>query len=133
MADTFSIARLAGLWRASMVIAALIGAAAFAWGYGEFDETWIVALAAFGLAAIVQRVAFYLLCLWRAPGLGAFIVKDETLIEGDSVINETTVSETGRAELDSYIKAFADARGATMVALGGVLLAAGALAIDAFL
>lgn len=123
------ITRLKRLWLVSMLIGVGAFAAALGWVYANTDFDWIWSVAALGVGAIAQSAAFYLLCLWRAPALGGFITGEETKVEGDNVVTETAHAETGDPALDRYIRAYVNARGATMVAASTAVMIVIALAI----
>ncbi|MBU1210071.1 MAG: hypothetical protein KJ587_02220 [Alphaproteobacteria bacterium] len=124
--------RIAGslqrLWLAALACGAVTFLAGFAWvsssGGPGFD--WIWAVAAFGLAAVVYNIAFFVLCSVFVPGLST-LVEDATQVHGDDVTHVVKHAETGNKTIDFYIRAYATARGTTAVAIVSGVMAAIAL------
>ncbi len=116
--------KLAKLWWGSIAIAAAGFALALYWistpaGPGL---DWVWGVAAFGAAAILYNIAFFFLCSFFVPGLAKF-VKDDTEVEGDTVIHVVTHGQIGDDKVDEYIRAYAAARAATATTIGaGVLI-----------
>ena len=77
---------------------------------------WIWGIAAFGAAAIVFNLAFFLLCSVFAPSLSS-LVEDDTEVHGDDVVHVVRHAEIGDQALDSYIRAYATARATSAVAI----------------
>ncbi len=121
--------KLARLWWSSILIAAAGFGLALYWistpaGPGL---DWIWGVAAFGAAAILYNIAFFILCSIFVPGLSKF-VKDDTEVEGDTVTHVVTHGQIGDKRIDDYIRAYASARAATATTIvAGVLIAAALL------
>ena len=129
---TIETPRLKALWRVSVGAGFLAFLLALAWAWTETGFDWIWWVAAFGLAAIVYNVVFFALCSWRAPGLAGFISSEDTKVEGDNVVIETTHTQSGDEALDFYVRAYMHARGASYTAISAVILIGVALAIYFF-
>jgi len=116
------------LWLAALACGAVTFLAGLAWvnssGGPGFD--WIWAVAAFGLAAVVYNIAYFLFCSVFVPGLAA-LVEDDTQVRGDDVTHVVKHAETGNETIDFYIRAYATARGTTAVAIVSGVIAAIAL------
>ncbi len=112
--------------------ALLLGAASFVAGLSWASTSqgpgldWIWGVAIFGAAAIVYNLAFFLLCSVFAPTLASF-VKDDTEVQGDDVTHVVHYAESGNDILDSYIRAYASARGVSAVAIVSGIMATIAL------
>ncbi len=112
-------------WVVAIGVGAIALVIALVWiqspGGPGLDFIWGVA--AFGLAAIVYNVAFFILCSIFAPWLSD-MVEDDTEVSGDDVVHVVKHTETGDEAIDSYVRTYAAARGATAVAIvSGVMVA----------
>lgn len=84
---------------------------------------WIWGIAAFGAAAILYNLVFFLLCSIFVPGLSNY-VEDDTEVQGDDVVHVVRYTKADDPGLDSYIKTYATARGVSAVAIiSGIMIA----------
>ena len=120
-----SIGRLRWIWWAAI----FTGAASFLIGLLWANSSqgpgldWIWGVAAFGLAAIIYNIAFFMLCSIFVPDLSA-LVKDDTEVHGDSVTHVVKYDELGDETIDFYIRAYANTRATSAVAIGmGIMIA----------
>jgi len=120
--------RLHRLW----LFAVLVGCAGFIIGLLWANSSqgpgldWIWAVAAFGAAAILYNITFFIGCSLFAPGLSEF-VRDDTEVRGDDVTHVVSHAETGDKTIDGYIRAYANARATSAVAIVSVIVVAIAL------
>lgn len=128
----FDLGLLRRLWIGSVAAGGVVCASALAWAYAETSFDWAWWLMAAALGVIGQSAAFYGLCSLKAPGLAAYLMGDETHVRGDDVVTTTHVAEAADPKLNAYVRAYANARGASMTAASVGLLIALALAVYAF-
>jgi len=116
------------LWIAALISGVVTFFAGLAWvnssGGPGFD--WIWTVAAFGLAAVVYNVAFFALCSMFVPELST-LVEDDTEVHGDDVTHVVKHMETGDEKVDFYIRAYANARAISAVAIVSGIIATIAL------
>lgn len=113
-----TIARLRWLWGLSLLAATVAFGLSLLWlaspqGPG-LDVIW--GIAAFGAAALVYNIVFFLLCSIFAAGLSN-LVEDDTEVHGDNVHHVVRHAETGDETSDFYIRAYATARAITATAI----------------
>jgi hypothetical protein len=110
-------------------IALGIGALSFvgtAWHWGQFTRPELVPLVIiFSIASILFSAIFFFSCRIIAPGLGSYIIEDETKIKGSTVEMVTHVKESGDAQLDGWVKRYVFARNMFGLAIIPLLLLAG--------
>ncbi len=109
-----TIARLRLLWIISLVSAVAAFGLSLLWLASPQGPglDWIWGIAAFGAAALVYNIVFFVLCSIFAAGLSK-LVEDDTEVHGDTVTHVVRHSETGDATSDFYIGAYATARAIT--------------------
>ena len=113
------------LWSLSLLAGALGFGGALYWiaSPGGPGLDWIWGIAAFGAAAILYNLVFFLLCSIFAPGLSNY-VEDDTEVQGDDVVHVVRYTTADDPGLDSYIKTYATARGVSAVAIiSGIMIA----------
>lgn len=93
---------------------------------GQFPPSdWVVCLIAFALASIAYGAAFYFGCLILVPQMKEYIIRDRTVIRGESVDMETDVLETSDARLNKWIEHYSFSRNLFGMGILPVLLLAG--------
>lgn len=112
------------LWLGALAIGAIGLLAGLAWLRSSDGPglDWIWAVAAFGAAALLYHAAFFALCSIFAPAL-AQLVRDDTEVQGDDVAHVVHYQETGNQALDSYVRAYATARGVSAAAIVSLIIA----------
>ena len=120
-----SIGRLRWIWLAALLTGAVSFLIGLLWAGSSqgpgLNLVWGVA--AFGLAAIIYNIAFFMLCSIFAADLSA-LVKDDTDVHGDTVTHVVQYTELGDEKFDFYIRAYASARATSAVAIGtGIMIA----------
>jgi len=121
--------RLRRLW----LVAILVGAVGFIIGLLWASSSqgpgldWIWGIAAFGAAVILYNITFFLACSIFAQGIADF-VHDDTEVHGDDVVHVVRHAETGDKAIDPYIRAYANARATSAVAIVSAIMIAIALA-----
>ena len=84
---------------------------------------WIWGIAAFGVAAVLYNLVFFLLCSIFAPGLSNY-VEDDTEVQGDDVVHVVHYSQAEDPDIDRFVKTYATARGTSAVAIiSGIMIA----------
>lgn len=114
-------------WRIATLAGAASAIGAVLWCYVNAHVDWAWAVVAFGIGVVVYSLVFYLLCSMRAPAMANFVAEDDVTIEAGDVVQTTSYDETGDNGLDFYIRAFAAARGVTMVTASSAILIGAAL------
>lgn len=112
------------LWAFALVI----GTAGFGAGLMWLNSAqgpgldWIWGIAAFGAAALIFNIAYFVLCSLFAPAL-ATLVTDDTEVHGDDVAHVVRYRETGTEAVDFYVRAYATARSVSAVAIvSGIMI-----------
>jgi len=115
--------RLRWLWWSALLISAVSFVAGLTWVNSAQGPglDWIWGIAAFGAAAAIYNLAFFLLRSIFAPALASF-VKDDTEVQGDDVTHVVHYGESGDDTLDPYIRAYASARGVSAAAIVSVIM-----------
>lgn len=110
--------RLQRLWIGALLAGAAGFGGALAWisSPGGPGLDWIWGIAAFGVAAILYNLSFFVLCSVFAPGLSNY-VEDDTEVQGDDVVHVVRYGKADDPNLDRYIKTYATARGVSAVAI----------------
>lgn len=123
-----STVRLRRLWLFAILIAIAGFAIILLWINSPKGPglDWIWGIAAFGAAVILYNIAFFLVCSLFAPGLAKF-VRDDTEVHGDDVVHVVRHAETGDEAMDGYIRAYANARATSAVAIVSAIMIAVAL------
>lgn len=117
--------RLQNLWAFALVAGLIAFALALMWVNSSQGPglDWIWTIAAFGAAALVYNIAFFILCSIFAPGLSA-LVSDDTEVQGDDVAHVVRYEATGTEAVDAYVRTYATARGVSAVAIvSGIMIA----------
>ena len=120
--------RLRRLWLGAVLVGAVCFIIGLLWASSSQGPglDWIWAVAAFGVAAILYNITFFLACSVFAPELSKF-VRDDTEVHGDDVTHVVSHAETGDKTIDGYIRAYANARATSAVAIVSVIIASIAL------
>ena len=120
--------RLRRLWLGAVLVGAVGFIIGLLWASSSQGPglDWIWAVAAFGAAAIFYNIAFFIGCSLFAPGVAEF-VRDDTEVHGDDVVHVVRHEGTGDKAIDGYIRAYANARATSAVAIVSVIIASIAL------
>ena len=115
---TINAKRLQSLWIFALIAGALGFGGALYWtaSPGGPGLDWIWGIAAFGAAAILYNLSFFVLCSIFTPGLSNY-VEDDTEVQGYDVVHVVRYANASDPDINRFVKTYATARGVSAVAI----------------